>query len=42
MNLAEFIENNRDQHLAELHDFMRIHTINAKNKHKPNIKQKTQ
>jgi len=37
MNLAEFIESSRDQHLAELHDFLRIPTISAKSEHKPDI-----
>ena len=37
MNLAEFIESSRDQHLAELHDFLRIPTISAKSEHKQDI-----
>ena len=37
MNLAEFIESSRDQHLAELHEFLRIPTISAKSEHKPDI-----
>jgi acetylornithine deacetylase/succinyl-diaminopimelate desuccinylase-like protein len=37
MNLAEFIEGSRDQHLAELYDFLRIPSISAKTEHKPDI-----
>src|SRR6202790_5745422 len=37
MNLAEFIEGSRDQHLAELCDFLRIPSISAKTEHKPDI-----
>src|SRR5215831_11935468 len=37
MNLAEFIEEKRDQHLEELCDFLRIPTVSAKSEHKPDI-----
>jgi acetylornithine deacetylase/succinyl-diaminopimelate desuccinylase-like protein len=37
MNLAEFIEGSRDQHLTELYDFLRIPSISAKSEHKPDI-----
>jgi acetylornithine deacetylase/succinyl-diaminopimelate desuccinylase-like protein len=36
-NLAEFIEGRRDQHLAELYDFLRIPSVSAKSEHKPDI-----
>jgi len=37
MNLTEFIESRREQHLAELYDFLRIPSISAKSEHKPDI-----
>ncbi len=37
MNLTEFIESRRDQHLAELCEFLRIPSISAKSEHKPDI-----
>jgi acetylornithine deacetylase/succinyl-diaminopimelate desuccinylase-like protein len=37
MNLAEFIEGRRDQHLAELQEFLRIPSVSAKSEHKPDI-----
>jgi acetylornithine deacetylase/succinyl-diaminopimelate desuccinylase-like protein len=37
MNLAEFIDARRDQHLGELHEFLRIPSISAKSEHKPDI-----
>jgi len=37
MNLTEFIEGRRDQHLAELCDFLRIPSVSAKSEHKPDI-----
>jgi acetylornithine deacetylase/succinyl-diaminopimelate desuccinylase-like protein len=37
MNLAEFIEGRRDQHLAELLEFLRIPSVSAKTEHKPDI-----
>ena len=37
MNLAEFIEGRRDQHLAELCDFLRIPSISAKTEHRPDV-----
>ncbi len=37
MNLAEFIEGHRDQHLAELCEFLRIPSVSAKSEHKPDI-----
>ena len=36
-NLAEFIESCRDQHLAELCEFLRIPSVSAKSEHKPDI-----
>ena len=36
-NLTEFIEGRRDQHLAELSEFLRIPSISAKSEHKPDI-----
>src|SRR6266700_2139436 len=37
MNLAEFIEGQRDHHLAELCEFLRIPSVSAKSEHKPDI-----
>src|SRR5438445_11349594 len=37
MNLAEFVDDHRDQHLAELYEFLRIPSISAKSEHKPDI-----
>src|SRR5499427_2642718 len=37
MNLAEWIDSSRDQHLAELYEFLRIPSISAKSEHKPDI-----
>jgi acetylornithine deacetylase/succinyl-diaminopimelate desuccinylase-like protein len=37
MNLAEFIDARRDQHLIELFDFLRIPSVSAKSEHKPDI-----
>src|SRR5271167_3821471 len=36
-NLAEFIEGNRDKHLAELCEFLRIPSVSAKSEHKTDI-----
>jgi acetylornithine deacetylase/succinyl-diaminopimelate desuccinylase-like protein len=37
MNLTAFIEGRREQHLAELCEFLRIPSISAKTEHKPDI-----
>ena len=37
MNLTEFIEGKREQHLTELYEFLRIPSISAKSEHKPDI-----
>src|SRR5438477_8431496 len=37
MNLTEFIERRRDQHLTELCEFLRIPSVSAKSEHKPDI-----
>src|SRR5467141_1261368 len=37
MNLAEFVDGHRDQHLAELYEFLRIPSVSAKSEHKPDI-----
>src|SRR5438045_2266832 len=37
MNLAEYIDGQRDQHLAELCDFLRIPSVSAKSEHKSDI-----
>src|SRR5882724_5534014 len=37
MNLADFIDAHRDQHLAELCEFLRIPSVSAKTEHKPDI-----
>jgi acetylornithine deacetylase/succinyl-diaminopimelate desuccinylase-like protein len=42
MNLAELIESRRDQHLAELLEFLRIPSVSAKTEHKPDIERAAQ
>src|SRR6266404_3362383 len=37
MNLANFIEDHHEQHLAELCEFLRIPSVSAKSEHKPDI-----
>src|SRR5712692_2395189 len=37
MNLAEFIEGQREQHLAELCEILRIPSVSTKSEHKPDI-----
>lgn len=37
MNLTEFIEGKRQEHLAELCEFLRIPSVSAKSEHKPDI-----
>jgi len=37
MNLTEFIESRREQHLGELYEFLRIPSVSAKSEHKPDI-----
>jgi acetylornithine deacetylase/succinyl-diaminopimelate desuccinylase-like protein len=37
MNLAEFMESHREQHLAELLEFLRIPSVSAKSEHKPDV-----
>ena len=37
MNLTEFIESHKDEHLAELIEFLRIPSVSAKSEHKPDI-----
>jgi acetylornithine deacetylase/succinyl-diaminopimelate desuccinylase-like protein len=37
MNLADFIDARRDQHLAELCEFLRIPSVSAKSEHKPDV-----
>jgi acetylornithine deacetylase/succinyl-diaminopimelate desuccinylase-like protein len=37
MNLTEFIEGRREQHLSELCEFLRIPSVSAKSEHKPDI-----
>src|SRR3981081_461698 len=37
MNLSDYIDGHRDQHLAELCEFLRIPSVSAKSKHKPII-----
>lgn len=37
MKIDEFIEARREQHLAELYEFLRIPSISAKSEHKPDI-----
>lgn len=42
MNLAEYIEGCREQHLAELCEFLRIPSVSAKSEHKPDIERAAQ
>jgi len=42
MNLTEFIEGRRDQHLAELLEFLRIPSVSAKSENKPDIERAAQ
>jgi acetylornithine deacetylase/succinyl-diaminopimelate desuccinylase-like protein len=42
MNLAEYIEGCRDEHLNELCDFLRIPSVSAKSEHKPDIQKAAQ
>ena len=37
MNLTEYIEDHREQHLEELKEFIRIPSVSAKSEHKPDI-----
>src|SRR5690349_21316522 len=37
MTLSEFIDNRRDQNLAELNEFLRIPSVSAKTEHKPDV-----
>ena len=37
MTLSEFIDNRRDQNLAELNEFLRILSVSAKTEHKPDV-----
>ncbi len=37
MNLVEYIESRRDDHLAELKEFLRIPSVSTKSEHKPDI-----
>jgi len=42
MNLTEFIEGRREQHLAELLEFLRIPSVSAKSENKPDIERAAQ
>jgi acetylornithine deacetylase/succinyl-diaminopimelate desuccinylase-like protein len=42
MNLTEYIESCREQHLAELCEFLRIPSVSAKSEHKPDIERAAQ
>ena len=42
MNLAEYIEGCREEHLAELCEFLRIPSVSAKSEHKPDIERAAQ
>ena len=37
MKLAEFIESQRETHLGELYEFLRIPSVSAKSENKPDI-----
>ena len=42
MNLTEFVQGRREQHLAELCEFLRIPSVSAKSEHKPDIEKTAQ
>src|ERR1700687_227892 len=42
MNLAEYIEGSREEHFAELLEFLRIPSVSAKSEHKPDIERAAQ
>ena len=42
MNLAEFIESHRDEHLRELCSFLRIPSVSAKSEHKQDVERAAQ
>src|SRR6202011_3111560 len=42
MNLAEYIEGCREEHLTELNEFLRIPSVSAKSEHKPDIERAAQ
>ena len=42
MNLTQFIEARREQHLSELFEFLRIPSVSAKSEHKPDIERASQ
>lgn len=42
MNLSAFIDSQRDRHLAELCEFLRIPSVSAKSEHKPDIERAAQ
>ncbi len=42
MNLSEYIESKRDEHLNELKDFLRIPSVSTKSEHKPDIEKAAQ
>ena len=42
MNLTELIDTQRDAHLAELYEFLRIPSVSAKSEHKPDIEKGAQ
>ena len=37
MNLTEYIDSKRDEHLNELNEFLRIPSVSAQSEHKPDI-----
>src|ERR1700745_3650644 len=37
MNLTEYIDSKRDEHLNELYEFLRIPSVSAQSEHKPDI-----
>src|SRR6202051_2509962 len=37
MNLTEYIDSKRDEHLSELYEFLRIPSVSAQSEHKPDI-----
>jgi acetylornithine deacetylase/succinyl-diaminopimelate desuccinylase-like protein len=42
MNLADYIESRRDEHLAELNSFLRIPSVSAKSEHKQDVERAAQ
>jgi len=42
MNLIDYIESKREEHLNELKEFLRIPSVSTKSEHKPDIERAAQ